>query len=43
MEKIYEVEFMQYANCFNDSVLNYNEDNDKRKYLNVGTDHIFIK
>lgn len=28
---------MQYANCFNDSILDHNEE----KYLNVGTDHIF--
>lgn len=43
MEKVYEVEFMQYTNCFRDTVSDGNEDIGKRKYLQVGNDPVIIK
>lgn len=43
MEKVYKVKFMQYTNCFMDTVSDGNEDIDKRKYLKVGNDPIIIK
>lgn len=39
MEKIYEVEFMQYTNCMKDTVWNEKSN----KYLNVGKEPFLIK
>ena len=36
VEKVYEVEFMQYTNYRNDTISDNNEDIGKIKYLNVG-------
>lgn len=43
MEKVYKVKFMQYTNCFMDTVSDCNEDIDKRKYLKVGADPVIIR
>lgn len=43
MEKVYKVKFMQYTNCFMDTVSDGNEDIDTRKYLLIGTDSVIIK
>ena len=43
MEKVYKVQFMQYTNCFMDTVSDGNEDIGKRKYLQVGNDPVIIK
>ena len=43
MEKLYAVEFMQDAYCFNDTISDNNEDASKKEYLYIGTDPIFIK
>lgn len=43
MEKVYEVEFMQYTNCMNDTVCDNNEELGKRKYLIVGKEPFLIK
>lgn len=39
MEKVYEVEFMQYTNCMRDTVWNKKTD----KYLDVGKESFLIK
>lgn len=43
MEKVYEVEFMEYTNCFRNTVSDNNEDIGKREYLDVGVYPTIIK
>lgn len=43
MEKIYEVEFMQYTNCSKDTVQNGETDVSKIKYIHVGKEPFLIK
>lgn len=45
MEKVYEVKFMQYTNCMNDTVSDRTEDSDIReiKYLHIGKEPFLIK
>lgn len=43
MEKVYKVKFMQYTNCFMDTVSDCNEDIGKRKCLKVGADPVIIR
>ena len=42
MEKVYEVEFMQYTNCTKDTVSDGNEMG-KRKYIHIGKEPFLIK
>ena len=42
MEKVYEVEFMRYTNCMNDTVSDGAEIG-KTKYINVGKEPFLIK
>ena len=43
MEKIYEVEFMEYTNCMRNTVSTMNEDITKNKYIHVGKEPFLIK
>ena len=43
MEKVYEVEFMKYTNCMNDTVCDNNEELGKEKYIHVGREPFLIK
>ncbi len=43
MEKVYEVEFIQYANCLEDTISDGNKDIGERKYLKVGNEPVIIK
>lgn len=43
MEKVYEVEFMQYTNCMKDTVSDGNKEIGKTKYINVGKEPFLIK
>lgn len=43
MEKVYEVEFMKYTNCMNDTVSDGNTEIGKTKYINVGKEPFLIK
>ena len=43
MEKVYKVKFMQYTNCFMDTISDANEDIGERKYLKVGADPVIIR
>lgn len=43
MEKIYEVEFMQYTNCMRDTVCNNAENIKDSKYIRVGKEPFLIK
>lgn len=43
MEKIYEVEFMQYTNCMRDTVCNNTENIKDGKYIRVGKEPFLIK
>lgn len=43
MEKVYEVEFMQYTNCMNDTVSDGEKELGKGKYLHVGRKPFLIK
>lgn len=43
MEKVYEVEFMQYTNCMKDTVSDNNKEIGKTKYINVGKEPFLIK
>lgn len=43
MEKIYEVEFMQYTNCMRDTVCNDAKEIKDMKYLHVGKEPFLIK
>jgi hypothetical protein len=43
MEKVYEVEFMQYTNCMKDTVWENNAELGKGKYLTVGKEPFLIK
>ena len=43
MEKVYEVEFMQYTNCMNDIVSDGEKELGKGKYLYVGREPFLIK
>lgn len=43
MEKIYEVEFMQYTNCMRDTVSNMADKIKDTKYINVGKEPFLIK
>lgn len=43
MEKVYEVEFMNYTNCMNNTVCDNNEELGKGQYLHVGKEPFLIK
>ena len=43
MEKVYEVEFMQYTNCMNDTVSDGEKEIGKATYINVGREPFLIK
>ena len=43
MEKIYEVEFMQYTNCMNDTVSDGETEIGKVKYIDVGREPFLIR
>ena len=43
MEKVYEVEFMQYTNCMNDTVSDEEKELGKGKYLRVGREPFLVK
>lgn len=43
MEKVYEVEFMQYTNCMNDTVSDGEKELGKSQYLSVGREPFLIK
>lgn len=43
MEKVYEVEFMQYTNCMKDTVCNNAENFKDLKHINVGKEPFLIK
>jgi hypothetical protein len=43
MEKVYEVEFMNYTNCLNDTVSNGETGIGKTKYIKVGREPFLIK
>lgn len=43
MEKVYEVKFMQYTNCMNDTVSDDEKELGKGNYLSVGREPFLIK
>ena len=43
MEKVYEVEFMQYTNCMNDTVSDGEKEIGKATYIHVGREPFLIK
>lgn len=43
MEKVYEVEFMRYTNCMEDTVSNGETEIGKAKYIDVGKEPFLIK
>lgn len=43
VEKVYEVEFMQYTNCMNDIVSNGEKEIGKVTYIHVGREPFLIK
>lgn len=43
MEKVYEVKFMQYTNCMNDTVHDGEKELGKGEYLSVGREPFLIK
>ena len=43
MEKVYEVEFMQYTNCMRDTVCDDSKNLGDQKYINVGKEAFLIK
>lgn len=43
MEKVYEVEFMQYTNCSRDTVCNNAESIKDSKYINVGKEPFLVR
>ena len=43
VEKVYEVEFMQYTNCMRDTVCDEEKELGKGQYLHVGKEPFLIK
>ena len=43
MEKVYEVEFMQYTNCMKDTVSDGEQEIGKATYIDVGREPFLIK
>ena len=43
MEKIYKVEFMNYANVFKDTVSNQAKEIEDKKYLKVGKEPFLVR
>ena len=43
MEKIYKVEFMNYANVFKDTVRNQAKEIEDKKYLKVGKEPFLVR
>lgn len=43
MEKVYEVEFMQYTNWTKDTVCNPSKDIGDGKYLNIGNEPFLVR
>ena len=43
MEKVYEVEFMKYTNCMNDTVSDNNGELGKGRYLDIGREPFLVK
>ena len=43
MEKVYEIEFMNYTNSMRDTVCNYAKEIKDTKYINVGKEPFLIK
>ena len=43
MEKVYEVEFMEYTNCMKDTVSDDSKEIGHGKYLNIGKEPFLIK
>ena len=43
MEKVYEVEFMEYTNCMKDTVCNRYKDIGDMKYINVGKEPFLVR
>lgn len=43
MEKVYEVEFMQYTNCVRNTVCDDSENIGDQKYIDVGKEPFLIK
>ena len=43
MEKVYEVEFMEYTNCMKDTVSNQAREIGDMKYINIGKEPFLIR
>ena len=43
MEKVYEVEFMNYTNCTRDTVSNGEDDTSKWEYIHVGKEPFLVR
>ena len=43
MEKIYKVEFMNYANVFKDTVSNQAKEIEDKKYLRIGNEPFLVR
>jgi len=43
MEKVYEVEFMEYTNCMKDTVSNQAKEIGDRKYIGVGKEPFLVR
>lgn len=43
MEKIYEVEFMEYTNCMRDTVRNKYKENGDMEYIKVGKEPFLVR
>ena len=43
MEKVYEVEFMNYTNCMRDTVSNMANETKNTKYIEIGKEPFLIK
>ena len=43
MEKVYEVEFMEYTNCMRDTVCNKYKENGDMRYITVGKEPFLVR
>lgn len=43
MEKVYEVEFMEYTNCMKDTICNNNKEIGDMRYINVGKEPFLVR